>query len=130
MSTQQDCTGVRDLRCASRITLPAMYTLVRVRPRGVGRYSWTGYAYDISNTGMRFELDEAVQPGAPLDVRVMLPGRKTATFHASGRVVRMHDDADEPGPVRMGMRFDEFRRQSDRDHLSSYLALAVSEAAA
>ena len=107
-----------------------MYTVVRVRPRGDKRYRWTGFAYDISNTGMRFELDEALEPGSHLEVRVMLPGSPPSTFRATGRVIRMHDDPDEPGPVRMGMHFETFRLAADRKHLAGYLSGRLSQAAA
>jgi len=99
-----------------------MYTVVRVRPKGEKRYRWTGFAYDISNTGMRFELDEAVSPGANLEVRVMLPGSPPSTFHATGRVIRLHDDPDDPGPVRMALHFETFRLAADRKHLAGYIA--------
>ena len=130
MSTQKDGVNRDDSRRASRIKLPAMYTLVRVRPQGAGRYRWTGFAYDISDSGMRFELDEALPPGSHLDVRVILPGATTTTFHASGRVVRTHDDPDEPGPVRMGMRFESFRLQTYCAHLKSYLTPRLTGQAA
>lgn len=117
----RDDRAVADTRQAARIKLPPMYTLVRVRPEGQKRYCWTGFIYDISNSGMRFELDELLEPGTPIEVRVMLPGAEPTTFQASGRVVRAHDDADEPGPVRMGMRFDGFRGHTDRDCLNHYV---------
>ncbi len=104
-----------------RLRLPAMYTLVRVRPAGTERYLWTGYIYDISAVGMRFELDAALPPGTEVEVRAMLPGTEHTTFHATGRVVRIHDDTDEPGPVRMGMTFDKFVHHVDRRRLHDYL---------
>ena len=129
MSRQQDDGTGRELRSASRVALPAMYTVVRVRPRGSQRYRWTGFAYDISSTGMRFELDESLAPGTALDVRVMLPGSVPRRFHASGQVIRQHDEPDEPGPVRMGMHFDSFRQPVDHDQLTGYLAAQQARAA-
>ena len=129
MSTQQDGGLDHESRRASRVALPAMYTVVRVRPRDSQRYRWTGFAYDISNSGMRFELDESLPLGTELDVRVMLPGSAPTTFHASGQVVRLHDDPDEPGPVRMGLHFDDFRQPSDRDRLIGYVADKMAPAA-
>ena len=41
-------------RHAARLKVPAMYTLVRVRPQGQARYCWTGHIYDVSESGMRF----------------------------------------------------------------------------
>jgi len=117
-------------RCAPRTLLPAMYTLLRLRPKGANRYCWTGFIYDISASGMRFELDESLEAGTPVEVRVMLPGSRPAVFRAAGRVVRRHDDADEPGPVRMGMEFDGFRRSTDRNRLDGYLQRHREKAAA
>src|SRR5690606_6562887 len=104
-----------------RVKLPAMYTLVRVRRVGDTRYRWTGYVYDISRSGMRFELDDAIEPGAMVQVRVMLPGPSTTMFTATGRVVRLHDDQGEPGPMRMGMTFDRFKSSQDSERLSAYI---------
>ncbi len=99
-----------------------MYTLVRVRPHGQGRYCWTGHIYDVSAGGMRFELDQSLDPGTQIDVRAMLPGAHHITFNATGRIVRLHDDDDVSGPARMGMVFDEFRHGTDEDRLSQYLS--------
>jgi hypothetical protein len=117
----------RDERQAPRTAVPPMYSHIRVRPRGDSRYRWTGFVYDISTSGMRFELDQAVQLGTSLDVHITLPGRTPVTFRAGGTVVRMHDD--EPGPVRMGMAFDQFASDSDRKRLSSYVRNAAKSAA-
>ena len=108
-------------RMFPRLKLPAMYTLVRVRPQGTDRYCWTGYIYDISATGMRFELDAALPAGTAVEVRAMLPGTDQITFHATGTVVRIHDDSDELGPMRMGMLFEKFTHHADRTRLIGYL---------
>ena len=110
-----------DARTAPRLKLPAMYTLARVKPRGDERYRWTGYIYDISASGMRIELDDAVDLGAEVEVRAMLPGANHTSIHVSGHIVRMHDDADEPGPMRMGLTFDRFHHPNDRKRLNDYL---------
>lgn len=112
-------------RQSPRARLAAMYTHLRVRPAGDSRYRWSGYVYDISESGMRFELDDQVAHGTPLEVRMTLPGNAPTTLAATGTVVRTHDD--EPGPVRMGLHFDDFRTEADRRRLSDYLSnLATS----
>jgi PilZ domain len=113
---------VAEARQHPRLKLPAMYTLVRVRPRGETRYRWTGYAYDVSASGLRFEMDEPLDAGAEVDVRVLLPGRQHLVFTALGHIVRLHDDDGVPGPVRMGMTFDHFPEPAERDRLHDYLA--------
>lgn len=117
-------------RESPRYQLPAMYTLVRVRAKGNARYTWLGYIYDISQTGMRFELDSALQPGTEIEVRAMLPGFYHTTFQASGKVVRVHDDAECRGPMRMGMNFEGFARDSDRQRLNRYLSQPAMKKAA
>lgn len=112
-----------DSRQNQRIKLPAMYTLVRVRPEGRDRFCWTGYIYDISATGMRLELDRALPPGTRVEFRAMLPGASHTTFGGNGHIVRMHDDADEPGPVRMGLIIDQFVDSDNRRRLSDYLGV-------
>ena len=114
-----------DARHNDRITVPPMYTLVRVRPEGHEQYCWTGYIYDISAGGMRFELDAPVDPGTRLEIRAMLPGSKHTSFDAAGAVVRIHDDEDDMhGPVRMGMFFDRFGTVTDQRKLERYLSTA------
>ena len=105
-----------------RITLPAMYTLLRLRKTGDKHYNRTGHIYDISMSGMRFELDYSLEPGSQVEVRAMLPGSSQLTFSVRGTVVRIHDD-DQPnfGPTRMGLIFDEFGSIADRHRLQTYI---------
>jgi c-di-GMP-binding flagellar brake protein YcgR len=109
-----------EARGSSRLKLPAMYTLVRAKARGGSRFTWTGHIYDLSTTGMRFELDQALDPGTEIEVRAMLPGSIHTTFRATGRVVRIHDD-EWIGPTRMAMIFDHFSHSVDRQRLADYL---------
>lgn len=118
-----------DSRQSPRLKLPAMYTLVRVRPVGGEKFCWTGYIYDISSTGMRFELDRELEAGTEVEVRAMLPGYPHTTFNASGHVVRRHDDPEEIGPARMGLIFDKFSHSNDRRKLEDYLDHSHTKAA-
>lgn len=110
-----------ETRQSPRLRLPAMYTLIRLRRKGETRFNQTGYIYDISQTGMRFELDEPIEPGTQVEFRALLPGSQTTTFSATGTMVRMHDDINEPGPMRMAVEFDRFKTTIDRQKLSEYL---------
>ncbi len=125
----QDMPSQAESRAFPRLKIPAMYTLLRARPAGTDRFIWTGYIYDISLSGMRFELDNPVEPGTKLDVRGMLPGANQITFRATGRVVRYHDEPDEPGPVRMALTFSQFRSDLDELRLSTYLCTSSLRAA-
>lgn len=111
---------VAESRQQPRLKIPAMYSLVRVRMSGEDRYRWTGHIYDVSVTGMRFEIDEPLEPGTTVEVRGMLPGRQHTTFRASGQIVRFHDD-EFTGPTRMGMVFDHFESELDQQRLVGYL---------
>lgn len=108
-----------DHRQARRATLPPMYTLLRAKRPGDERYLWAGHLYDISMTGMRFELDSALEPGETLQIRAMLPGHEHITVRIEGRVARIHDD--EAGPVRMGLMIDRFLGPHDRQKLATYI---------
>lgn len=109
-----------DSRAFPRLKLPAMYTLLRAKKPGDDRYGWSGHLYDISMTGIRFELDLPIEPGQTLQVRAMLPGQEHTTVRVEGKVVRIHDDEDA-GPVRMGMTIDRFLGPHDRIKLMGYL---------
>jgi hypothetical protein len=111
----------RDQRIHPRIKVPAMYTLIRARVHGSTRYNWTGHIYDVSLSGVRFELDMPVEPGTQLEIRGMLPGAGHTTFRAVGRVVRIHSDADELGPSIMGLHFESFQSPMDRHRLAQYI---------
>ncbi len=119
-----------DSRRHPRINLPAMYTLVRVRPPDRTRFCWTGHIYDISASGIRFELDFPLDPGTEVELRATLPGEHHTTVSCSGHVVRHHDPTDERGPFRMGLNFDHFKRPIDRRRLTQYLSSLSKDQAA
>ncbi|MFW6059299.1 MAG: PilZ domain-containing protein [Phycisphaeraceae bacterium] len=114
----------REQRLEPRLKLPAMYTLVRVRLVGETPYHWTGHIYDVSLSGMRFELDEPLLPDSAVEIRAILPGQPPTLVRAAGHVVRLHEDEPNTVPVRHAMRFDEFASTIDRHRLRDYLASA------
>lgn len=119
-------TNPSNLRAHPRRSVPAMYSLVRVKPKGAKRYPWTGYVYDVSLGGMRFELDDKLEPGTEVEVRAMIPFDRQMTINATGTVVRMHDDSDEVGPVRMGLNFTEFKTDNDRRKVDDFVNQRLS----
>ena len=121
MHTAQANGTRRDQRQHPRIKVPAMYTLVRARVVGSTKYTWTGHIYDISVGGMRFELDMPIEPGTQLELRGMLPGSGHTTFRVIGRVVRLHSEQHERGPVIMGLEFESFQSPMDRQRLAEYI---------
>ncbi len=121
-------------RGADRFGLQAPYTHVVVRaapPEGATStnprfsamaspaHNLEGHAYDVSITGIRFELDEALDEGTVVEMDVTLPGCRTV--HTTGRVVRVFDHQDDPGPRRMAAHFDQFGSDQDEAALRSHL---------
>lgn len=114
-----------DHRRHPRKALPVGYAQVRVRLPGQQRYSLTGHAYDISLSGIRFELDQSIPLGKSIDMQLCLPapGSRWADhpIRAKARCVRLHDDG-ETGPIRMGARFIDLPKPTDQRQLAAYLS--------
>jgi len=110
-----------DRRAHQRFTLMPMYTTVEARRLAADvDQALLGHAYDISETGVRIELDEALEPGESIAVHLTLPGA-TSSVTASADVVWVNDEIDDPGPRRMALRFTKFRSDQDHDCLLRYL---------
>ena|SRR5678816_178525 len=109
-----------------RFILTPGYTPVAVKLLADDTFSFEGHAYDISEAGLRFELDQPIEPGTPVAIEVTLPGGPRSLTDdnrvcAMGSVVWVDDDPDEPGPVRMAAAFTRFARTSDKERLLSQL---------
>ena len=79
-----------------------------------------GHIYDISESGVRIELDNALDPGQIVSLQLDLPGAN-AVVEAAASVVWVHDEQDDPGPRRMALKFTEFLNRSDRTRLVEYI---------
>lgn len=117
-----------DRRRQARFVLPAAYTPVVVRRADDPRRALDGHAYDVSEGGLCFELDEPIEPGAWIEVMVELPEPKTmgsspssAFVRAIGEVMWVDDDGAR-GPVRIAARFEAFPADFDRQRLAESLA--------
>lgn len=107
-----------------RFALQPMYTPVCVREIDGDASPLEGHAYDVSEGGIRFELDRAVAKGARVTMQITLPSgqgpiestrgceRSVIVF---GNVVWQDDS--EPGPVRMALAITSFARLGDRERL-------------
>jgi hypothetical protein len=124
-----------DRRQFPRFMLEAMYTPIAVRTLDSEVFNIEGHAYDISEGGVRFELDRAVAPGTKIAMQITLPnldsmqpgpGRSVFVF---ANVVWLEDE-DEPGPVRMAAVFTHFARVGDKDRLIRQFASGRYRAAA
>ena len=104
-----------------RIRVQPMYTSVIAKAGGTSDdLEMLGHVYDVSEGGVRIELDEALEPGQTVTVQLEFPGT-AAAIEASAKVVWVHDDLDDPGPRRMALRFTEFTSAPDRDRLVDYI---------
>ncbi|HVZ94139.1 MAG TPA: PilZ domain-containing protein [Phycisphaerales bacterium] len=114
----------KDRRKHPRFVLPSSYTAVEVRPLESDRFKWKGHAYDISAGGMRFELDEPIEPGTRVAVRLQLPGASSLRLaerrpvYVFANVIWLEeDDLEMPGPVRMACVFSKFVQPGDLERL-------------
>ncbi len=121
----------------NRFRLPPAYTPVNVRLTDSEKFTLSGHAYDISEGGIQFELDNPIAPGTPIAMQIELPrglgeaedvdGPGRAVF-VLGNVVWIDDS--EPGPVRMALVITRFARAGDQERLRSRLASGRYSAAA
>ena len=119
-----------DHREYERFTLTPMYSSVTARRVGNNEArELHGHAYDVSEAGVRFELDEVIDPGESIAVDLTLPGTQTAVG-AIGDVVWVNDETDDPGPRRLAIQFTGFRSEEDRFRLLNYLGSAQVRRAA
>jgi hypothetical protein len=90
------------------------------RVEGMALHTLDGHAYDISLAGARIELDRPLELGERLALCLRLPGEANSVF-ASGRVVWIHDDDDDPGARRMAVQFTRFLADEDRQRLLRFM---------
>ena len=111
-------------RVRERYITSPMHHAVSVRPFDNDHFVYAGHAYDISEGGICFELDDPIEPGTQVGLMIHLPigfdrGPGRAVF-ATGRVIWL-SDVTEPGPVRMGVVFHNFARVGDQERLQRFL---------
>ena len=111
-----------------RYLLPSMYTAIDIRPGEEDEFRFSGHAYDLSVGGMRFELDEPIEPGTEVGVRITLPGAEhlrpmhRKPIYALATVVWVEqDDLESGGPVRMACVFKTFCQLGDKERLEARL---------
>ena len=82
-----------------------------------------GHAYDISASGVRIELDASLPVGTPVEVAMHMPGLGSP-LKLVGKVVRVFDEIDDPGPCRMGVHA-RGATESDRARMERLLEQAA-----
>lgn len=112
-----------------RFRLQPMYTSVAAAPADAPNDVRGGHAYDISETGVRIELDEAAPVGQCMHISLDLPGIDLGVGSAA-RVVWVNDAQDDPGPRRMALQFTSFDSEADHHRLVRYLGQGLQRVAA
>lgn len=116
-----------------RFCLAPAYTDITVRVPG-RREPMSGHAHDISEGGLRMELDESIEPGTSIVLEVKLPAGTLRSgvvedVLARGTIMWADDDGAR-GPVLMGVHIDEFATNVDRDRLLGRFATGAYHRAA
>lgn len=117
-----------DRRRFPRFELEAMYTTIAVRTLDQDEFTMQGHSYDISEGGIRFELDRGIEMGTEVAMMINLPtmnngrdaeGPEHAVF-VFANVIWIEDE-NEPGPIKMAAVFTRWARQGDRERLLAEL---------
>lgn len=105
-------------RDVTRVSVTAAYSSVAVTEDGSSE-SLSGHIYDISEKGLRFEVDRALPVGTAIELELLVPPEES--IRVTARVVRVYDEADDPGPRRMGAEFTGFVSPGDEERLGGLL---------
>jgi len=103
------------------------FTPVRVR---AGSECLDGHTYDLSESGVQFELDHPVAPGTQVLIEIELPAPLSGSRDTIDRIVGAEadivwTDETEPGPTRMAAVFTRFAGEGDRRRLHHALARGI-----
>lgn len=118
-----------------RLTVPPMYTEVKVCSLESVLPTLEGHAYDVSEGGVQFELDSILPPGTPVAMELKFPGSAFEELEPRENMVVVVGnivwaDDSEPGPVRMAVAITRFARETDRERLRKQLSRGRSARAA
>ncbi|USN98569.1 MAG: PilZ domain-containing protein [Phycisphaeraceae bacterium] len=121
-----------DRRRHPRFSVSPSYTPVRLRLMTEDSFARPGHAYDISEAGIRFEMDIPVEPGTPVAMEIMLP-EQPGMLHTNdgpGRAVFVLGnvvwcDVEEPGPAQMALAVTRYARSGDKERLMRRLTTGV-----
>jgi Tfp pilus assembly protein PilZ len=96
---------------------------------GTGQKELHGHAYDISESGVRIELDHALEVGESVNLSVELPWAGPQ-IQGPAKVVWVNDEQDDPGPRRMALRFGQLKSIEQTHQLSRFIEGGLVRAAA
>ena len=121
-----------DRRRFPRFDLEAMYTTIAVRTLENDTFELQGHSYDISEGGIRFELDRGIERGTQIAMMINLPTMNAGDdAHGPDNAVYVFativwiEDENEPGPIKMAAVFNRWARQGDRERLIAELGKGV-----
>lgn len=118
-----------------RVAFAPMYTSIRARTLDSEEFVYEGCAYDISEGGLRFELDRPLEPGSTIAIQMTLPSTGANDSFIAQRTVWAFvnvvwlEDEDQPGPWKMAGVFASFARDRDLRTLRAHLARRIRQAA-
>jgi len=105
-----------------RFAVQPMYSEIAVDRVLEGRMRRVeGHVYDVSEGGLRVELDERLDVGEHVNVSFVLPGQSRddadAAIHAACQVVWVNDDLDDPAAARHALRVTAYQGERSRQRL-------------
>lgn len=109
-----------DRRQHPRYEVNCAYTPGALRLASEESFTRAAHIHDVSEGGIRLEVDVPIEPGTPVAVQITLPGTPISPEHvdgpgravfAVGNVVWCN--ADEPGPATIAVAVTRFARESD-----------------
>lgn len=117
-----------DRRRFPRFDLEAMYTTIAIRTLETDTFELQGHAYDVSEGGLRFELDRGIECGTQVAIMINLPTMNTGTdtfgpdnaVYVFATVVWIEDE-NEAGPIKMAAVFNRWARKGDHERLLAEL---------
>jgi hypothetical protein len=122
-------------RAFDRFKLQPMYTDARVGRICGGRMDEVqGYACDISEGGIRLELDEPLEIGECINVTLLLPGcgsdEEASRIHLACEVVWRSDELDDPIMPRIAARITKYLGDDSRRRLLQFIGSGLCARAA
>lgn len=117
-------TNPVERRIHERFRMNPGYTPVRARIHPDENFTLDGHIYDLSEGGVCFELDNAIEPGSRVSLEIALPGHliESGRDIGPGRAVFVTGnvvwcDVEEPGAVRMAVAITRYDRAGDRERI-------------
>lgn len=110
-----------------RFVVAPMYSRIAVRFLEEDEFNYEGHCFDLSEGGIRFDLDRPIAPGTQVALRIDLPVTESGlpetpgygrSIYAVANIIWL-DEAEMPGGVRMAAAFTRFGHAGDRARLMS-----------